>query len=99
MQLDTLGMGPVYHWPSGWPLLSQVFSRESLPEPADGTYRNVDELVRIVTIWFLATHINSDFMYGNLHRNGGMLFSLISVALLLVSLYWLRRLEGLGEQA
>ena len=54
--------------------------------------------VRIVTIWFLATHINIDFMYGNLHRNGGILFSLISVALLLVSLYGLRRLEGSGER-
>jgi exosortase len=54
--------------------------------------------VRIVTIWFLATHISSDFMYGNLHQNGGILFSLISVALLLVSLYWLRRLEARGDQ-
>jgi exosortase/archaeosortase family protein len=50
--------------------------------------------VRIVTIWFLATRISSDFMYGNLRRNGGILFSLISVALLLVSLFWLRRLEA-----
>lgn len=50
--------------------------------------------VRIVAIWFLATHISSDFMYGNLRRNGGILFSLISVALLLVSLFWLRRLEA-----
>jgi hypothetical protein len=33
-------------------------------------------------------------MYGNLRRNGGILFSLISVALLLVSLFWLRRLEA-----
>ena len=27
--------------------------------------------VRIVTIWFLGTHVNVGFFYGNLHRNGG----------------------------
>lgn len=53
--------------------------------------------VRIVTIWFLATHVNIDFLYGNLHRNGGILFSLISLFVLLVSLWMLRKLEDLGS--
>jgi exosortase len=49
--------------------------------------------VRIVTIWFLATHVNIDFMYGNLHRHGGILFSLVSLFILLFSLWMLRKLE------
>jgi exosortase len=49
--------------------------------------------VRIVTIWFLATRVNSDFMTGDLHQNGGILFSIISLFLLLVSLWLLRKLE------
>jgi hypothetical protein len=43
MQLDTLCMGPVYHWPSGWSLLSQGFSGEGLLEPADRADRDPDE--------------------------------------------------------
>ena len=49
--------------------------------------------VRIVTIWFLATRVNPDFMFGNLHRHGGILFSLISLFILLFSLWMLRKLE------
>ena len=49
--------------------------------------------VRIVMIWFLATHVDIGFMYGNLHRNGGILFSLISLGLLLSLLWILRKLE------
>ena len=49
--------------------------------------------VRIVTIWFLAIHVNADFMYGTLHRNGGILFSLISLFILLFSLWRLRKLD------
>jgi exosortase len=50
--------------------------------------------VRIVMIWFLATHVDIGFMYGNLHRNGGILFSLISLSLLLSLLWILRKLEA-----
>jgi exosortase len=50
--------------------------------------------VRIVMIWFLATHVDIGFMYGNLHRNGGILFSLISVSFLLSLLWILRKLES-----
>jgi exosortase len=55
--------------------------------------------VRIVTIWFLATHVNIDFMYGNLHRHGGIFFSLISLFLLLFSLWMLRKLESRAGHA
>ena len=50
--------------------------------------------VRIATIWYLATHVDPDFMYGNLHHNGGILFSLISLSILLCSLWMFRKLEG-----
>jgi exosortase len=33
--------------------------------------------VRITTLWFLATRVDIGFLYGNLHRNGGILFSLV----------------------
>jgi exosortase len=49
--------------------------------------------VRIVTIWCLATYVNVDYMNGNLHRNGGILFSLLSLFILLCSLWILRKLE------
>jgi len=49
--------------------------------------------VRIVTIWFLATEVNEGFMYGDLHRNGGILFSLVSLSILMSFLFLLRKLE------
>lgn len=55
--------------------------------------------VRIVTLWFLATHVDIGFMYGNLHRNGGILFSLISLSVLIASLWLLRKLESLSPSA
>ena len=42
--------------------------------------------------WFLATQVSTDFMEGNIHRNGGILFSL-SLFILLISLWMLRKLE------
>jgi exosortase len=51
--------------------------------------------VRIVTLWFLATKVDIGFLYGNLHRNGGILFSLISLSILMSCLYLMRKLEGL----
>jgi exosortase len=53
--------------------------------------------VRIVTIWFLATKVDVGFLYGNLHRNGGILFSLISLSVLMGSLNLLRKLERPGQ--
>jgi exosortase len=51
--------------------------------------------VRIVTIWFLAVHVDIRFLTGDLHHNGGILFSLISLFVLLLSLWMLRKLESL----
>ena len=49
--------------------------------------------IRIVTLWFLGTHVDPSFIFGPLHHNGGILFSLISLSLLLSLLYLLRKLE------
>ncbi len=49
--------------------------------------------IRIFTIWWLAVHVDMGFMYGDLHRNGGMLFSLISLFILLAFLVLLRKVE------
>ena len=53
--------------------------------------------VRIVTLWVLATKVDMGFLYGNLHRNGGILFSLVALAILMGCLYLLRKLEGPGR--
>ena len=53
--------------------------------------------VRIVTIWFLGTKVDVGFFYGNLHRNGGILFSLISLSILMGCLSVLRKMEGRGR--
>jgi exosortase/archaeosortase family protein len=53
--------------------------------------------VRIVTIWFLGTKVDVGFFYGHLHRDGGILFSLISLSILMGCLFVLRRLEGRGQ--
>lgn len=49
--------------------------------------------IRIVAIWFLGTHVDPGFLYGNLHRNGGILFSLISLAIVMSLLVLLRSME------
>jgi len=49
--------------------------------------------VRIVTLWFLGTKVNVGFLYGNLHRHGGMVFSLISLSILASFLCILRKAE------
>jgi exosortase len=55
--------------------------------------------IRIVTLWFLGTHVDPSFIFGPLHHNGGILFSLISLSLLLSLLYLLRKLERLPRLA
>lgn len=50
--------------------------------------------VRIVTLWSLATKIDMGFLYGDLHHKGGILFSLVSLSILLCCMYMLRKLEG-----
>jgi exosortase len=49
--------------------------------------------VRIVTLWFLGTHVDPGFITGNLHHRGGILFSLISLSILMSCLYLLRKTE------
>jgi len=49
--------------------------------------------IRIFTIWFLGTHVDSGFLSGNLHRQGGILFSLISLSVLLACVALLRKIE------
>jgi len=55
--------------------------------------------VRIVTIWFLGTHLDVGFLYGNLHRRGGILFSLISLSILMSFLCLLHKMERHGHRA
>jgi exosortase len=54
--------------------------------------------VRIVTLWFLGTKVDVGFLYGNLHNRGGILFSSISLSILVSFLWILRRLEGHGRR-
>ena len=46
--------------------------------------------VRIATLTLLAQYVNRDFLFGRLHREGGVVFFLLGLALLL-PLYWLLR--------
>lgn len=46
--------------------------------------------VRIVTIAWLGIHVNPDFFHGQLHRQGGLPFSILAIALLGVVLVLLR---------
>jgi exosortase len=47
--------------------------------------------VRIVTIAWLGIHVNPDFFHGQLHRQGGLPFSILAIALLGLLLWLLRR--------
>jgi len=46
--------------------------------------------VRIATLTLLANYVNRDFLYGKLHHQGGVVFFMIGLALLL-PVYWLLR--------
>jgi len=46
--------------------------------------------VRIVTIAWLGIHVNPDFFHGALHRQGGLPFSLLALALMALLLWLLR---------
>jgi exosortase len=46
--------------------------------------------VRIATLTILANDVNPDFLYGKLHRDGGVVFFLLGLALLL-PVYWILR--------
>lgn len=47
--------------------------------------------VRIVTIAWLGIHVNPGFFYGQLHRQGGLPFSVLAIAMLGLLLWLLRR--------
>ncbi len=49
--------------------------------------------VRIVTISALGVYVNRAFLYGNLHRRGGLLFALLAVMMLVPALVVLQRAE------
>jgi exosortase len=50
--------------------------------------------VRIATLTILASYVNPDFLFGRLHREGGVVFFLIGLALLLPVYWFLRRGEA-----
>lgn len=50
--------------------------------------------VRIVTISWLGIHVNPDFFHGQLHRQGGLPFSFLALALMTALLWLLRSLHG-----
>jgi exosortase/archaeosortase family protein len=47
--------------------------------------------VRIVTIAWLGIHVNPAFFHGPLHRQGGLPFSLLSLAMMAILIWLLRR--------
>lgn len=49
--------------------------------------------VRIVTISTLGAYVNRAFLYGNLHRRGGLLFGLLAVLMLVPALLVLQKAE------
>ncbi|GAC1663628.1 MAG: hypothetical protein NVS9B4_18620 [Candidatus Acidiferrum sp.] len=50
--------------------------------------------VRIVTLTLLASYVNPDFLFGRLHREGGVVFFVLGVLLLVPLLWWLQRGES-----
>lgn len=49
--------------------------------------------VRIVLICWLASYVDESFLYGDLHRNGGPLFSLLAIGLLVIPIILFRSAE------
>ena len=49
--------------------------------------------IRIVTLTLLASYVDPGFLYGNLHREGGVVFFLLGLVLLAPLLWWLERGE------
>lgn len=53
--------------------------------------------IRIATISWLGVYVSRDFFYGNLHRRGGLPFSMISLIVLIPLLFALQRSERRGS--
>jgi exosortase len=49
--------------------------------------------VRVVTLTLLASYVDPSFLFGNLHRDGGVVFFLLGLALLSPLLWLLKRTE------
>jgi exosortase len=49
--------------------------------------------IRIVTLTLLASYVDPGFLYGRLHREGGVVFFLLGLALMAPVLWWLERGE------
>lgn len=49
--------------------------------------------VRIATISWLGSYVDASFMHGDLHRRGGLPFSLLAVPFLIVAIFALRKWE------
>jgi exosortase len=50
--------------------------------------------VRIFTLSMLGVHVNPSFLYGNLHRNGGVVFFILALTCMMILLIMLRQAEG-----
>jgi len=55
--------------------------------------------LRIAGLTLLSAYVNPGFLYGNLHREGGMGFFLIALLLLYVAVHFLRRGQGARRPA
>jgi exosortase len=53
--------------------------------------------IRIVTLSLLAIYVDPSYLTGWLHRQGGIVFLLLALALLLPVLWWLRRSERIAD--
>jgi exosortase len=54
---------------------------------------------RIFTLSMLGMHVSPDFLYGNLHRNGGIVFFILALAGMAILLLFLRKAEGQARKA
>jgi exosortase/archaeosortase family protein len=55
--------------------------------------------VRIVTISWLGVYVDPGFLHGNLHKYGGLPFSLLAILILFLVLISLRKVETGGSPA
>jgi exosortase len=55
--------------------------------------------IRIATLTLLANYVNPDFLYGNLHHRGGVVFFLIGLGLLIPTFWILHRGESPAKSA
>jgi exosortase len=55
--------------------------------------------IRIAVLTILAIRVDPSFLFGRLHRDGGVVFFLLGLALLVPVLWWLARGEGMQLRA